>query len=573
MLRLGPEDFAAFIALLGILIFVHELGHFLVAKAFDIKVTKFSLGFWRPLVSFTWGETTYQIAAIPLGGYVKMAGDNPYEEVDSKDRDRAFTTAPIYQRALVAAAGPTANFILPVICFFAYNVLGPEVLAPEVGGIEPGTPAARAGLKPGDRFLSVDGHRVWSFERLQELIQDRPGVPVQLEVEREGEQVAVDLTTDVKTIRGDFGSKRDIGVIGVANSRNGTRIGIIDSKRAPSGLETGDQVLTVDGQRVVDINELESALRSRAGKTVPIEVARTVPVEVGALLSGEETSPVSLSLSIPESYQELAALGLASSELFVRNVVPGSPADKAGIRPGDQVVTVDGKPVRHFWAVHAALDRAEGKATELGLRRDGAVKTVRLATEPVPCFDEMKGENETRSLAGFGVRPAGKPVPTCVSLMLGEQTAAHWSSLAPLRLETPDLSLGEAAVEAVRLTVEVMALTVTGLYKMFSFQISSRNLGGPLSILGVTAQVADQGILPSLQLLALLSVNIGLINLLPIPILDGGHLLFCGIEAIRRKPLSVKAREFASMVGLLVLLGVFILAMSNDLLRLEKILF
>ena len=153
-----PQTVAAVLAFIGMLVFVHELGHFLTAKFFDIKVLKFSLGFGPPLVAFTRGETTYQIAAIPLGGFVKMAGDNPHEEVAPEDHARSFMGAPVYQRAIVSFAGPAMNLLFPVLCFFAYNILEPEEQVAEVGTVELGTPAARAGLQRGDRILSIAGN-------------------------------------------------------------------------------------------------------------------------------------------------------------------------------------------------------------------------------------------------------------------------------------------------------------------------------------------------------------------------------------------------------------------------------
>jgi len=162
----GPTSIAAFIVFIGVLIFVHELGHFLVAKLFDIKVSKFSLGFGPPLIAFERGETTYQVAVVPLGGFVKMVGEHPDEPLPEEDRDRAFSTAPLYQRALVAMAGPAFNLVFPIVCFFAYNVLGPQVEAPVVGQVAPGRPAAEAGLRAGDRIVAVDGRRTYSFERV-----------------------------------------------------------------------------------------------------------------------------------------------------------------------------------------------------------------------------------------------------------------------------------------------------------------------------------------------------------------------------------------------------------------------
>ena len=569
-LQLGPQAFAAFIAFIGILIFVHELGHFLAAKLFDIKVVKFSLGFGPPLLSFRWGETTYQIAAVPLGGFVKMVGDNPHEDVAPQDEARAFTRAPIYQRALVALAGPLFNFLFPIVCFFAYNVVGPEVLAPEVGSVEPGQPAARAGLKAGDRIVSVDGHRTWSFQRLVELIQARPKQASQLIVERDGTLVDLEIVPDAREDRDAFGQMREIGIIGVASRRVGTRVGVVDRARAPPSVRTGDEILSVGDRPVTDLVELESALMARAGEMIEIHLARTVELGAGGLLTGQRQSPLSMTFDVPADFDGLASLGLAASDAFVRTIVPGSAADRAGIRAGDQVVSVGGQPVHHFWAFQLALAKAEAEPVDVTFRRENRLERVTMKNDAVACFNEMTGEDEVRYLPGFGVRPSGDK-PDCRRVQYGEVTHANWDSSAPPRLETPRLTLAESAVEAVRQTVAVIGLVAKGLFMLLSGQISTSNVGGPLSMFGVAAAAAEQGLLQYLKMLALISVNLGLVNLLPIPILDGGHLMFCAVEAIRREPVSMRTRELASMVGLVLLFAVLVLALHNDLLRLDKL--
>ncbi|MEM7674731.1 MAG: site-2 protease family protein, partial [Myxococcota bacterium] len=314
-MQLGAQAVAAFIVFIGVLIFVHELGHFLAAKLFDIKVLKFSLGFGPPLISFRRGETSYQIAAVPLGGYVKMLGDNPHDDVDPREASRAFTRAPIYQRAIVAIAGPLFNFLFPVICFFAYNVVGPEVLAPEVGSVEPGQPAAKAGLQAGDRIVSVDGSRTWSFERLVELIQSRPRQTASLTVQRDGRSIDLQIVPDAREDRGPFGKRRQIGIIGVSSRRVGTRIGVVDATRAPRALATGDEVLRVGDRPVTDLVELKTALRSHAGKTVELEVSRQNGLQAGGLLTAQQTELLSAKIDIPVDFKDLASLGLAPSEL------------------------------------------------------------------------------------------------------------------------------------------------------------------------------------------------------------------------------------------------------------------
>src|SRR5262245_33145695 len=217
-LSFSPTSVAAFILFIGILIFVHELGHFVAAKYFGIKVLKFSLGFGPPLVKFTRGETTYQIAALPLGGFVKMLGDSPTDEVPPEDRHRAFTTVPVYQRAIVAFAGPLFNLIFPVICFFAYYLLGPTVEAPVVGQVEVGSPAERAGFKSGDRIVEIEGSRVWSFEQLSELVGDRAGEATHVKIRRGEDELALEVVPKQVESRDNYGGRTKRGLIGITSA-------------------------------------------------------------------------------------------------------------------------------------------------------------------------------------------------------------------------------------------------------------------------------------------------------------------------------------------------------------------
>ena len=244
-----PFTIASVIFFLGVLIFVHEMGHFLVAKYFDVKVLKFSLGFGPPILTFALGETTYQIALIPLGGYVRMAGENPLEEVPQEDKARAFNTAPIYQRALIAIAGPAANLILPVICFFSYNLLGPEVLAPVVGQVEEGEVADLSGVKPGDRILAVNGERTWSFERVQRLVSQRPNEKIVLRVLRDDKEIDLYAVPKPAIARDHFGAKETVGRISVSAIGTGSRVGVEYPDRNEFGFKTGDVVVDIAGTK------------------------------------------------------------------------------------------------------------------------------------------------------------------------------------------------------------------------------------------------------------------------------------------------------------------------------------
>lgn len=553
----GPSAVAAFIVFIGILIFVHELGHFLAAKYFNIKVLKFSLGFGPPLVSFRRGETQYQIAAVPFGGYVKMVGDAPGEEIDPADRARSFTSAPIRQRAIIALAGPAFNLVFPILCFFAYYLLGPEVIAPVVGRIEIGTPAQDT-LKRGDRILAVDGSRTFSFNRLKELVSTRPGDELTLRVLRDGQELDVKVTPMSVTKDDVFGSPEQQGVLGVTPDRAGSRIGVDDPRLNRGGFLTGDRLLSIAGKPVERAEDVEAAIKENAGKTVEVSVARPSPLAAGDLLLADAESPVKLSVPIPADANGVAALGLMSSDPFVRGVVPGGAADRAGLRPGDRIVSVDGREISLFWSFASMMTLAQKKPVELSVKRNGELMTVTLVNDAVTRKHEVTGKDREFYDSGIGIGPYPRTLES-----------QHWLTSAPEEIEVVELSIAEAFVASVRQTGGVIGMVGLGLYKLFAREISVDTVGGPLMLFQVAAQAAELGLFAYLHMLAWISVNLGLVNLLPIPIFDGGHLLFCAIEGVRKKPLSLRAREMASIVGLVLLLALIVLAMRNDIARLD----
>lgn len=560
----------AVIVFVGALIFVHEMGHFLVAKLFDIKVTKFSLGFGPPLLAFTRGETTYQIAAIPLGGYVRMVGENPSEPIPPEDQARAFTSAPIHQRALVALAGPAANLAFPVLCFFTYNLLEPEVLPPVVGQVEAGEPADAAGLRPGDRILSVDGERAWSFQRVVQLISARPGETVPLEVQRGDEVLELRVTPKPVADEDVFGQPRQKGMISVSSVPDAARIGIDDPGKLPAGgeaLRTGDLILAVNGSPVRRGDALAGAFLAAAGQVVEVRVARPSPAAAGDLVFADRPEPLTVTLAIPEGVAGLFDLGLALGAPFVRSVVPGGAAERAGFRPDDRIVAVDGRPVQHFWRFLTDLETAKGRPVSVTVRRGGQDLELTLAADPVECIHAVTRKTTTAYDAGFGRGPAPQPGVECSALV---RPAAHWGSTLDPELEPAHLSVDEALMESLRLTGQVISLLTTHLFKMLVTQeVSTETVGGPLQFMNVAAKAAEAGILAYLQMLAFISINLGVFNLLPVPVLDGGHLLFCLVEAVKRKPLSPQARERAAMVGLAVLAMLLLLALRNDLRTLD----
>lgn len=563
----GPAAIAAFIVFIGVLIFVHELGHFLAAKYFGIKVTKFSLGFGPALVAFTRGETTYQIAAVPLGGYVKMVGDHPGEEVEPEDAERAFTTAPLHQRAIVAIAGPAFNLVFPIICFFAYNLLGPVVPSPIVGRTEIGDPADIAGLQAGDRIVEVDGERTWSFHRITELISARPGERTPIKVERDGAVVDLVVTPKVTHRQDPFGEVSKWGIIGVVGASHGTGIGVAFPERNTAGFRTGDEILRIGDVHVERGEELAGAFEERRGETIEVVVARPEPLEAGDLLYAAAPRPEVLTLTVPQDFERIEDVGIAVSEMFLRRIVPGGAAARAGLQTGDQILAVGGRRVQLFWSFVEAVREAADQPLEIIVRRGGEEHAVVLENDRHRCTQQAKEEVQDFWDPGVGLGWEGEDTP-CVAMNDRIQLMSHWTSAVAPRTEKARLTIGEAFVSGVEQTGQVIGFVALGIYKLLAGQISTKNVGGPIALFKFAAQAAEIGIFAYLRLLALISVNLGLINLLPIPIFDGGHLLFVAIEAIKRRPISMRTREVASLIGIVLIVALFILAARNDLLNL-----
>ncbi|MCB9645586.1 MAG: RIP metalloprotease RseP [Deltaproteobacteria bacterium] len=562
-----PQIVAAVLAFVGVLIFVHELGHFLAAKLFDIKVLKFSLGFGPPLVAFTKGETTYQIALVPLGGYVKMVGQDPHDEIEPEDRTRAFSTAPVYQRAIVALAGPAFNLLFPVLCFFAYNLLEPTEEAPMVGTVEVGKPAQRAGLMPGDRVVELDHERVWSFERMTDLVRARGGQTVSMVVDRDGEKVPLEITPDTVTSFDQFGRPVEYGQIGVTPSIPAARIGVEDPAKSPPGVRTGDRVLAVDGHPITMAHELDRALKRAAGRTVKVTLARPEPMEGGGLLVADAEVPVTLEATVPAGATGMADLGWAPSGAFVRAVVPGGAAERAGIRSGDWLVAVNGHPFRLFWSFLHAVETSDGKPLTVTVVRDGRRVDETLTPDKVTCINPVTQNDFELYDHGLGTRlyTQGGATPPCEVVAEGMLTRSHWASDLPALVEPVRLSVGEAFLLGLQQTGASMGSVGVSLVRFFTLEVSYKNLGGPITFFRVAAVAAERGVFNYLSMLAVLSINLAFLNLLPIPILDGGHLLFCLIEAVKRQPVSLRVKEAAMMVGLVLLVALFGLAFGNDL--------
>jgi regulator of sigma E protease len=435
-----------FVVVVGVLVFVHEVGHFLVAKWAGVGVLKFSLGFGPKIVGLRRGETEYLISAIPLGGYVKMVGEDPADQ--TADPARSFQNKSVGWRTLVVLAGPGANVVLAVV-FFAVLALaqGQPVRAPFVGSVEPGSAAERAGLRPGDLVLAVDGAPVGQWDDVQSRLEEAKGRPLLFRVQR--------------------------------------------------GTEHREVTVTVAAEP-----------RER----------QEYPPKVGMVMAGEA-------------------------------------GERAGVKAGDKVVAFDGVPTEVWSDLVRLVRRSPGKAARLTVERGG--QQVDLPVTPAI----RPNETGTGQIGYLGIGPDEVQEPVTVR-------REEWSLGVGERFES--MPVHRALYFGVRQTWLVGGMTLRVLGRLLTGDLAtSKAIGGPLFIAREAGRQAQQGGLPKVVFLtAVLSVNLAILNLLPVPILDGGHLLFFAIEAARRSPLSLRKREIAQQVGLALLAALMVFAFYNDIFRL-----
>jgi regulator of sigma E protease len=433
------------IVMLGILVFIHELGHFCVAKLCGVKVLKFSLGFGPRLVSRTWGETEYMICAVPLGGYVQMLGEGGGEQGESaasqlspEERKRSFDAQPVGRRTAIIAAGPAMNLLLPFLILPITFLVGVNLPAffesPAcVGYVVAESEGGRAGFMAGDCVVALNTNEIANWSDANRELITNIGAPLNFTVERGAERLVL-----------------------------------------------------------------------------------TIPAEEGSL-------------------EGLQSLGLLPwQEPIIGMVAPGMPAQKAGMEVEDRIVAIEGEAVDSWYDLRRLIQKRGGEAQTFTVERNG--RLIDLSVKPV--IEERNGTDYL-----VGVAP------------LQETVLKRFGPVESIR----------AGAER---TVELVKLTIVFIQKLFAGHVSTDNIGGPITVVQIAGQAAQTDVAAILTVLAFLSIQLGILNLLPIPILDGGHLFFNLYEVIARRPMSIRAREIAQQIGLMLILMLMVLAFYNDIVRL-----
>jgi regulator of sigma E protease len=492
------------------------------------------------------------LSAVPLGGYVRLLGEDPSDPIPPKDRARALAAKPLWQRYTVVVAGPVFNLLLALLIYFVHFAGQRTLLPPTIGTVLPNLPAEAAGLLPGDRVESIDGERIRYWEDLDRIVSTSAGKTLRFAIRRGPDAEERDVTPVEIERSGPFHRKRRIGWIGVTPRFNLPEIGVLDpsSPAAQAGLKTFDLITAVNGVPVATWTEFAKSIE-RAGAS---------PLRVNYVRGGYSAVPFAhieieepgSAVVIPVAVFDTAGrrryeTGIQSAETFVFSVAPGSPADQIGLRRGDQVLALDGAPLAHWDVLRDQVESHPDRDFRIGWVSSSAAGEKHEATlRPVMKKRlDVNRQEEQRPFFGADNRPAWKtdvPVPI---------TNRFWYAVG----------------HSIKHTGEIIATMVYGFGEIVRGRVPLTDIGSPIMIGYAAGVAAEQGLDQYLWLMAVISINLGLLNFLPVPILDGGLLVFFTLELFKRRPPSPRARQIATNVGLVIVVMLTILAVRNDVVR------
>ena len=441
-----------FLIVLGVLVTFHEYGHYLAARWVGVKVLKFSVGFGPRLVGRQVGDTEYVVSAIPLGGYVKMFGEEGGETVSAEDQKVSFMHQSLPHKMLIVAAGPGFNFILSYLIFTGMLAMGSPIVVPII-----------------EKMLPI----------VEAISPESPA--------------------------------------------------------ALSGLEIGDHIIRANDQDISTLPELYQILNKTHGRALTLDIMRGTTPKTFIV-----TPNIQVNKNNPDG-DPIYQLGIEDRPPIVGSVRPNTPAMASGLQAEDRIIQIHETPISTWSQMTEIVKRSAGIPLEMQVQRKGTTLTVSI----IPQARTVTGpDGATLSIGQIGIQSSGK-----VNVL----TSPSWY---------------QAPWEGLKATWDWCELTVIGIAKLVTGEISSKNIGGPLMIANVSGEHAEQGLGAIMWLIAILSINLGILNLLPIPVLDGGHLFFFACEAILGRPLRERSREIAQQAGILVLFCLMGYAFWNDINRL-----
>lgn len=546
----------AVVILLGLLVFVHEFGHFIVGRLSGIAVEIFSIGFGPRIFSFRRNGTEYRLSWIPLGGYVKFAGAHPSEEIPEGLPGKGFLQTSLPRRAATVLAGPLANFILAVV---VYTILGGHGIShppASIGEVIAGSAADQAGIRYGDTMVKIGDRKITMWRDLEEVISKSPGKELTITMSRPEGLRDVKLTPAPVSATDMLGKPITVGRAGIALGRQPPVISVLtDGLGSQAGLKTGDRIesINVAGETKVikAIPELKQVLADAMARqdvdSVTLSVLNTAPADIKGVSPTTTSAPRSITLPLTSRDANVAtvlgSLGLADAQMTIGSVTKES---ANMLQKGDILVSWNGVVLRDFYALGEILTANTSAEGQVSVSRDFKIIDLTVPLDPI----EIQ-------------RPDG-PV-TFYTLPFTFWTAPEVPESIIEKYNGFD-ALVYGVTETGRQTAELGATVA----RLFTGDIPIKALGGPMMIAKVAGDSARQGWLRFMESLALVSINLGLLNLFPIPVLDGGQLVLMLAEAVKRRPLREAAIENFQKVGFAMIVALVMLATYNDLSRFWK---
>ncbi len=591
---------------IGLVIFVHEAGHYIAARLCRVRVDVFSLGFGPRLLAWRRGPTTYQIALVPFGGYVKMAGEDPSERDRSARPDELAAKSPL-QRFFIYSGGVLMNMVFALVVLPLVLLAGVPSSTPLIGAPVKGGPAWHARLETGTLFHSINGTPVYDFSDIAQEIALSGSDSARIELTRPGS-----AERESVTIQPEYDPEEGLYLIGVSPGADPELELVVapDSPAAAAGMLEGDRLLGVDGQprSLPPDRQLFSAFAGGA------------PIALRYERAGEEREAL-IEPRLPEEDQP-KLLGLQPGRLVIRDVRAGGLAAELGFEAGDGLLSIGGRAVYTTNEVLPALLAVSGPA-RFALERKGRsleIQTPVLDEAAAVALEEdlaIEPDSESRVLAVVPHSPAeeagiragdrlhaldgdavesysdflertksSRKSGTAVTIELQRtgsegESELHEVTLAPRRVPFPEYGLGLRRAQYIWHVPSVGGAIAAGyasslrfassvwhmLRKMGSGEVSSRNMGGPILIAVVSDSVAHEGWAKLFFFLCILSINLAFLNVLPIPVLDGGHLFFILVEMIKGSPVSERTLGYSQIVGLVLIVSLMVYVTYNDVMR------
>jgi regulator of sigma E protease len=569
-------DLLYFVLFISILIFIHEFGHFAFAKLFGVKVLTFSIGFGPKVIKVRGKETEYCVGVLPFGGFVKMLEEGKAETpILPEERHRTFEAQALWKRVVIVLAGPAMNLVFPVALYTSVYLDDTEFLPPAVGQVFPGKPADGK-LYPGDTITAIDGNAVASFPEVQKAFSKHAGEPMKVTLDRDGKSVDVTITPSdsVEVVEpSELELFEHVGRVGIAPTFSAAVIGIprTDSPAWRAGLRTFDRITAVNGRKVETFVDLIKTLSQNRGDNVVLTYVRPQPVSEGGLCDFAvlETGIASLAprprmegATIRDSDPDARAkdvferIGIESSEMYVAFVPEGASEHKMGLRVGDRILELDGV-AQKMWKV----DRRGGRSV------DDTSMVGMLLREPNRMHDLVWTRDGERMAGTFQLRKERWDDEIGQNYERYVFRTTHWQPRVASRLVPNPHPVIYAVRRGFEETLSAIKFIVVGFVRIAQGRVSLATVSGPITLYDVAGDAGAKGTTYFVWAMAVTSVNLGLLNLLPIPVLDGGHLLLFFIEWVRRRPVSVRTRALSSLLGISVLAVLMLVAFKNDVSR------